>query len=228
MADTAAGSSREQRLAALNVAVIGAGRIGTSLLRNLARIGVRRVDVFESDPTVADALRDEHTVHLGDFWDTLTLARLRDYDFAVCTVDDAQARVRMNQKCLVANVNLVQAWAEGGLAIAAAFPFGALEDGACYECDAGRGATPMPLASLKLSVDESPGDAVGDAAVVAGALAAAIVARVATGAHGAVARRATLDTRSGAGGSVELRRDADCPRCRGLARPVPIVQTRNR
>lgn len=210
--------------------MVGAGRIGVELIRNLGLMGVGRIDVYESDRRIGAPLRNRYTVHDGDFWDQLTLGRLRDYDFAVCTVDDRAARARMNQKCLVANVSLLHAWTEGSVAVVAAYPFGALDDCACFECDESRAPRPMPLAALKLTVDEPGEDAASRIATasIAGALASALLARIASGAHGAVARRASLDTTSGEGHSVELPRDPDCPRCRGLQRPVPIVHTRNR
>jgi len=223
-ADVTADASH--RLDQLHVAVVGAGRIGAELIRNLGDLGVRRVDVYESDPAAADPLRGRCTVFDGDFWDELTLSRLQTYDFAICTVHDRAARVRLNQKCLVANVNVLQAWTEGPLAIVGAYPFRMLRDCACFECDATSDATPMPLATLKLSVAAT--DAGIPTASIAGGLAAALLARVAAGAHHAVARRAMLDATLGQGTSVVLTRDPGCVRCRSLERPVPIVQTRNR
>jgi hypothetical protein len=90
----------------------------------------------------------------------------------------------------------------------------------------------MPIASLKLSVADAPAMA-GPAtriatASIAGALAASLIARIASGPHGSVARRATLDATLGQGASLEIQRDPHCPCCRSLQRPVPIVQTRNR
>jgi|GEM_PF-4414603 len=221
-----------ERLEGLHVAVIGAGSIGAELLRSLESMGVRRIDVYEADGRVAAAWRDRHVVHEGDFWDELTLARLRDYDFAFCTVDQRQARERANQKCLIANVSLVQAWTEGTLALVGVHPFGMLDDCACHECMLAGGSAPLPLASLTLSVDETPDlrsrdDAVTTASIAA-ALAAAMLVRVVAGTYGHVARRAMLDTTAGTGSSVELRRDPRCPRCHALQRPVPIVHTRNR
>ncbi|MBP6105944.1 MAG: hypothetical protein V9E93_04350 [Steroidobacteraceae bacterium] len=225
-------TKRRLPLADLTIAVVGAGRIGSELIRNLGLMGIGRIDVFERAPRVADPLRGRYTVYDGDFWDTLTLAGLQAYDFAVCTVDSPMARQRMNQKCVVANANLVLAWAEGTLAIVGAYPFAALPDSACFECDPARAAIPMPIAALRLSVEETPA-AAGPVtriatASVAGALAAALIARIAAGAHGSVARRATLDATLGQGASLEIRRDPQCRRCGSLQRPVPIVQTRNR
>jgi bacteriocin biosynthesis cyclodehydratase domain-containing protein len=224
--------NRRMPLAGLTIAVVGAGRIGSELIRNLGLMGIGRIDVFEREPHLADPLRSRYTVYEGDFWDTLTLAGLQGYDFAVCTVDSATARQRMNQKCVVANANMVQVWTEGALAIVGAYPFAAQPDSACFECDASRDAMPKPIATLRLSVEEAPAVA-GTAtciatASVAGALAAALIARIAAGAHGSVARRATLDATLGQGASHEIRRDPDCRRCGSLQRPVPIVQTRNR
>ncbi len=101
--------NRRMPLQGLTIAVVGAGRIGSELIRNLGLMGIGRTDVFELEPRVADPLRSRYTVYDGDFWDTLTLARLQGYDFAVCTVDSPIARQRMNQKCVVANANLVLA-----------------------------------------------------------------------------------------------------------------------
>jgi hypothetical protein len=224
----------DPRVASLGIAVVGAGSIGADLARHLGLMGFGRVDVYESDPGAAAALRGAPgvgDVHLGDFWDELTLTRLRGYDFAICAVQDPTARARMNRKCLVANVSLLQTWTEGSHAVVAAFPFGLPGECACYECDIRRASSRAPLASVRLSVDES---GLGTArpgvppTSIAGALTAALTARIATGAFGSVARRATLDTVSGAGTSVEWPRDPECALCRGLERPVPIVRTRNR
>lgn len=228
----AAEPNRRLPLAGLTIAVVGAGRIGSELIRNLGLMGIGRIDVFEREPHVADPLRSRYTVRDGDFWDTLTLAGLQGYDFAVCTVDSPTARQRMNHKCALANTNMVLAWTEGALAIVGAYPFAAQPDSACFECDPSRVAIPMPIAALRLSVEETPATA-GPAtriatASVAGALAAALIARIAAGAHGSVARRATLDATLGQGASLEIRRDPHCRRCGPLQRPVPIVQTRNR
>ena len=223
---------RNLPLQGLTVAVVGAGRIGSELIRNLAAMGSRRIDVFERLPRAATALRSHHTVYGGDFWDTLTLARLQQYDFAVCTVDSPAARRRMNQKCLVANTNLVQVWTEGTLAIVGAFPFAAQPEAACFECNPSRAASPTPLATLKLAAAERPGTAAPATRVatvsIAGTLAASVIARIAAGSHGAVARRATLDAGSGRGASLEIQRDLLCERCHDLQRPLSIVHTRNR
>jgi len=223
---------RRLPLEGVTVAVVGAGRIGAELIRNLVLMGVGRIDVFERDHRSADPLRSRYALYQGDFWDTLTLARLQTYDFAACTLGGRMARQRMNQKCLVANVNLVQACAEGSLAVVGAYPFAALPDCACAECAASRAAIPLPIASLKQSVEEIPAAEVPATRIatasVAGALAAALIARIAAGSHGAVARRATLDATTGQGASLEIRRNPHCPLCRAMQRPVPIVRTRNR
>ena len=221
----------DARLGRCRVAVVGAGQIGGELIRNLGLMGVGHVEIYDRDRRVAEALRHRYTVHEGDFWDRLTLEGLRTFDFAVGTIDDPAARTRLNQKCLVANVNLLQVWAEDDVATVGAYPFGSLDDCACYECAPDRAAVPMPIASLKLTVEdtrlETPAGLQVTTSSIAGALAAALLARIAAGSHGRVARLASIEVASGAGRSIELRRDPNCARCGGLVRPVAIVHTRN-
>jgi hypothetical protein len=228
-------ASRNPALSGLNIAVVGAGRIGSEVIRNLSLMGVGRIDVFECDRHAAEPLRNRYQVYEGDFWDTLTLARLQHYDFAVCTIEARAARNRMNGKCMLANVNFVQVGTENTLAQVNAYPFGLRHDSACAECGtSGISAIPMPIAALRLSVADAPRETSSAAATsvatasVAGGIAAALIARIAAGSHGAVARAATLDAALGQGTSVELQPDANCPRCSNLQRPVPIVHTRNR
>lgn len=228
-------ASGQHSLAGLVVAVVGAGRIGSEVIRNLGLMGIGRIDVYERERRVADPLRSRYTVFEGDFWDTLTLARLQGYDFAVSTIDTHAASRRMNHKCLLANVNLIQASTDGTVARVSAYPFGARDDVGCAECGStGSAAVSLPLASLRMSVDDHPcktATAVAaDVAITstAGAVAAALLARIAAGSHGSVARTATLDATLGHGTSMEIQRDPRCPRCANLQRPVPIVHTRNR
>ena len=208
--------SPDPRLARCRVAVVGAGGIGGELIRNLDLMGVRHVEVFDRNRHVAVALHGRHAVHEGDFWDLLTLDGLRSFDFAVGTIDDPGARTRLNQKCLIENVNLLQVWTEDDVAMVSAHPFGALDDCACYECAADRAAVPMPIASLKPSVGGAASATPVGAEVatdsIAGALAAALFARIVAGSHGRVSRRASVDAVSGVGRSVELPRDPGCPR----------------
>lgn len=222
----------ERPLTGLTVAVVGAGRIGAEIIRNLRLMGIGRVDAFECDRRAAASLRGRCTVYEGDFWDTLTLSRLQQYDFAVCTIAARAARRRLNSKCVLANVNLMQVAIAGTLVQVDAYPFALRSDSACAECDTSAAtAVALPIASLRLSVGDIPARAVADSvatASAAGAVTAALMARIAAGAHGAVARTATLDAALGEGRSRELHRDPQCPVCAGLQRPVPIVTTRNR
>jgi hypothetical protein len=226
-------TSRNPALPGLNIAVVGAGRVGSEVIRNLSLMGIGRIDVFECDHHAAEPLRNRYRVYEGDFWDTLTLARLQDYDFAVCTVDALSARNRMNGKCLLANVNFVQVRATDSLAQVSAYPFGARHDSACAECGTST-AMSAPIAALRLSVADEAHESSGAEAAsiatasVAGGMTAALIARIAAGSHEAAARTATLDAALGEGASVELQPDTNCPRCSNLHRPVPIVHTRNR
>lgn len=222
-------ASRNRALTGLNIAVVGAGRIGSEVIRNLGLMGIGHIDVYECDRRTAEPLRSRYQVHEGDFWDTLTLTRLQAYDFAICTIEARASRNRMNGKCLLANVNFLQVSTDDLLAQVGAYPFGARRDSACAECGAGT-AVPVPLAALRLVVEGAHLEQANGAATasVAGAVVAALIARIAAGSHPAATRTATLDAALGQGSSVELQPDPQCPRCSNLQRPVTIVYTRNR
>ena len=46
--------NRSMPLAGLTIAVVGAGRIGSELIRNLGLMGIGRIDVFEREPPPPD------------------------------------------------------------------------------------------------------------------------------------------------------------------------------
>ena len=50
-------ATQDPRLGRLHVAVVGAGRIGAELIRNLGLMGIDRVDVYECDRRSADPAR---------------------------------------------------------------------------------------------------------------------------------------------------------------------------
>jgi molybdopterin/thiamine biosynthesis adenylyltransferase len=251
----------QEQVSAARIAVIGAGAVGNEVVKNLALLGCGTIDVFDFDvvelhnltrsvllresdagrnkaEAVAERARDldpHVTVHAvaGDFWDTLSLARLRGYDCAIAAVDNFEARLRLNQLCLIARVNLVNAGLDSRWAAVESFPFAASDDAACYECTLpesayARVAERYSCGGLRRRAGlerRIPTTAV--TASVAGALAASMALRLGgeTPRH---AQRRLLDTIGGAGTSVGIERREGCPGCGAFARPPRIVRTRNR
>lgn len=251
----------QDEVSAARIAVIGAGAVGNEVVKNLALLGCGTIDVFDFDvvelhnltrsvllresdagrnkaEAVAERARDldpHVTVRAvpGDFWDTMSLGRLRQYDCAIAAVDNFEARLRLNQLCLIARVNLVNAGLDSRWAVVESFPFATSDEAACYECTLpesayARVAERYSCGGLRRRAGRNrliPTTAV--TASVAGALAASLALRLGGEAPQSAQRR-LLDTIGGAGSAVEIERREGCPGCSAFARAPRIVRTRNR
>ncbi len=253
----------QDRVRAARIVVVGAGAIGNEVVKNLALLGVGAVDVYDFDDveehnlTRSVFLREsdigtckatavvkragdlDRNVRLraieGDFWDGLSVWSLGQYDCAIGAVDNFEARVRLNQMCLIAGTNLVNAGIDSRHAVVESFPFGDSWGGACYECHLpesayARMAERYSCGGLLRRAHASrqvPTTAV--TASIAGALAASTALRLgaADGGH-RTARRVMMDTISGASSAVELGRTDGCPACDGFREQPRVVRTRNR
>jgi molybdopterin/thiamine biosynthesis adenylyltransferase len=245
------------RLQALHVSVIGAGAVGNEVVKNLVLMGVGAVDVHDFDRVeihnltrsvflresdvgaskaaalVSRAAEVDPDVRLraieGDLWRTLTLGELARRSVVICAVDNLEARMRLSQLCLLAEVDLVNAGIDSRHASVELFRFAAPEPCACFECH-------LPHSAYsKVAERYSCGwlrramwaeDKVATTAItasVAGALAVQAALGVGQTAA-AVSRRILFDTRSGASTVATLAPNPDCvacapmwPRPRGVA-----------
>lgn len=251
----------QDKVAASRIAVIGAGAVGNEVVKNLALLGCGAIDVFDFDrveihnltrsvllresdagrnkaEAVAERARDldPHVeVHgiAGDFWETLSLGRLQGYDCAIAAVDNFEARVKINQLCLLARVDLINAALDSRWAVVESFPFASAEDAACYEC------TLPESAYARIAERYSCGGLLRRARVerripttaitasVAGALAASGALRL--GAEQPLhAQRRLVDTVGGNSSAVVIERRTGCPGCALLAQRPRVICTRNR
>ena len=251
----------QEQVAAARVAVIGAGAVGNEVVKNLALLGCGTIDVFDFDQvelhnlTRSILLRESDvgrnkaeavaarasdidpnvTVRAvaGDFWDTLGLARLQGYGCAIGAVDNFEARLRLNQLCLIARVNFVNTGIDSRYASVESFPFGAGDASACYECTLpetayARVAERYSCGGLRRrAIIERRIPTTAITAAVAGALAASAALRLGT-APAATARRQLFDTIGGAGSAVHVERVAACPACGTFDLPPRVVHVRNR
>lgn len=251
----------QEQVAATRIAVIGAGAVGNEVVKNLALLGCGTIDVYDFDTVelhnltrsillreadtgrnkaeaVAERARDidpHVTVRAipGDFWDTLSLGRLRDYDCAIAAVDNFEARLKLNQLCLLARVDLVNAGLDSRWAVVESFPFGSAAPAACYEC------TLPESAYARIAERYSCGGLKRRAALerripttvitasIAGAMAASTALRLG-GQEPAVARRRLFDTINGCGSAVVIERRTGCPGCGEFDVPPRVVRIRNR
>ncbi len=252
----------QEQVAAARIAVIGAGAVGNEVVKNLVLLGVGEIDVFDFDvverhnltrsvllreadvgrdkaEAVAERARalDPHvTVHgiAGDFWDTMSLGRLARYDCAIAAVDNLEARLRLNQMCQIAGVDLVNSGLDSRWVTVECFPFGSTPGVACYECTLpdtayARVAERYSCGGLRRRAQlerRIPTTVV--TASIAGALAASTALRFGRDATLAHSRRVLIDTIGGTSSVVEIDRRDGCPGCGAFAVPPRVVHTRNR
>ena len=255
----------QQAVSATRVAVVGAGAIGNEVVKNLVLLGVGGIDLYDFDTVEAHNLTRsvflresdigtgkatavvqraggvDAAVKLraieGDFWDRLSVWRLREYDCAIGAVDNFEARIRLNQMCLIAGTHFVNAAIDSRHAVVESFPFGDAWGGACYECHLPpsayeRLASRYSCGGLRRRAQASaqvPTTAV--TASVAGALAASTALRLGGAAadHARTgARRVLLDTIAGTSTVSAMHRNGACAACEGLAARPELVRTRNR
>jgi hypothetical protein len=187
----------------LRVAVIGEGIVSSELVRNLARLGVD----------------DVHAIG-GNFWDSLSLGHLQDYDCAVAVIDDPESRLKLNQMCLIAGTDMVAVTVDERWVTVECFPFGSSADRACLECNLPdetylRIAEGYTSEGLRRRVQAAKGgaNAVAPLAADAAGAAAADAAHGLGNEDGPPARRIVLDAIEGASSVARLERREQCPGC---------------
>ncbi len=151
----------QHEVSAARIAVVGAGAIGNEVVKNLALLGVGQIDVYDFDTveihnlTRSVLLRERdigtskaqavvsHAAELdpncrlraftGDIRDTLNPSALSAYRAVVSAVDNFDARLRLNQLCLLAGVDLVNSAIDSRFVSLEVFAHSQW-DVACYEC----------------------------------------------------------------------------------------------
>jgi molybdopterin/thiamine biosynthesis adenylyltransferase len=242
------------------IAVIGAGAIGNEIMKNLALLGVGAIDIFDFDHVeehnltrsvlfrdtdigrtkaacAAERARElDPSVEIraidGDVWKTLTLAALPSYGCVVCAVDNFEARIRVNQLCRLARVDMVNAAIDSRYASIEVFPFRSKSDCPCYECNLpssvyGRIAERYSCGWLRrvgYTERKVPTTIITSAA--AGALATSAALRLGHTDQPATARRQLVDTIAGQSTTSELVRQLECVGCSHLREQVEIVRPR--
>jgi molybdopterin/thiamine biosynthesis adenylyltransferase len=142
--------------------VVGAGAVGNEVLKNLALLGVGRILVCDLDRieehnlTRSALFRDtdvgdfkanvaarrcmeidrsvQCTPLVGDFWDALRLKDIDRADAVICCVDNFEARIRLNQLCLMLGTDFYNTGIDSRNATVEAYQFRSSPDCACFEC----------------------------------------------------------------------------------------------
>ncbi len=252
----------QERLRASSVGVIGAGAIGNEVTKNLALLGVGAIEIYDLDRIElhnlsrsaffretdvgrskalvlaerAQALDPEIRVRgiEGDFWSTLSLHTLQTFTTILCAVDNFEARIRLNQMCRIAGVDLVNAGIDSRFAVIETFPFKTYAECGCYECHLPesayqRIAERYSCGGLKKQAWEArkiPTTTI--TASMAGALAVSKALRLGPANATFDADRILVDTHSGRSSTSTLDRRVDCLGCAELGSGAKLVRSKRR
>ncbi len=152
----------QEALRRAHMVVVGAGAVGNEVLKNLALLGVGHLHIVDMDHiephnlTRAVLFRESDigrpkaqvaaercceldpnlaaTYSKLDFWEGLTLGEIKAADALVCCVDNYEARIRLNQLCLLMGTDFYNTGIDSRYVSVEAFPHSAEGGSACYEC----------------------------------------------------------------------------------------------
>jgi molybdopterin/thiamine biosynthesis adenylyltransferase len=152
----------QKRLREARVVVVGAGATGNEVLKNLTLLGVGHIHVFDFDKIEAHNLTrcvlfresdvDKYKADVAasacrqidpnvqivssnmDFWDGLSLEEVSRSEAVACCVDNYEARIRLNQLCLMTGTDFYNIGIDSRYASVEVFPFSTNPDCACFEC----------------------------------------------------------------------------------------------
>jgi molybdopterin/thiamine biosynthesis adenylyltransferase len=153
----------QEDVKASSFAVIGCGAVGNEVSKNLALLGVGKIDLYDFDTieihnltrsvlfregdvglnkaeVAGSRIREldpniDVRVFAGDFWDLLSLEQTKSYDCIICCVDNFEARIKLNQLCLLTGTNFINTGIDSKFGQIEVFPFKSGRHIACYECN---------------------------------------------------------------------------------------------
>lgn len=150
-------------LKASSFAIVGCGAVGNEVAKNLALLGVGQIDLYDFDTieihnltrsvlfresdiglnkaeVAAKRLKEiDNSVKVnfypGDFWDLLSLEKAKSYNCILCCVDNFEARIKLNQLCLLTGTDFVNTGIDSKFSQVEVFPFSKGRHIGCYECN---------------------------------------------------------------------------------------------
>jgi len=244
------------------VVVVGAGAIGNEVIKNLALLGVghikifdldtievhnltrsvlfREADVGKSKASVAASRAREITPSItieeciGDVWTQLTIESLTTYDVLICCVDNFETRLKLNQMCLIAGVDMVNTAIDSKFIVVETFNYEKNINSSCYECNLPHSAyTRMgerySCGSLKKAAyieKKVPTTIITSS--IAGAFATSNALRLGETNRSQRDTRILIDSITGSATITELAKNPECPACAThLSRTILFSAKRN-
>jgi molybdopterin-synthase adenylyltransferase len=157
----------QARVRAIKIGLIGAGAVGNEVLKNLLLLGVGSVDIYDLDivelsnlprsvflresdlglPKANQVVMRAQELHpdthlqafVGNIFDTLSLTAATRYDLLICTVDNFEARLRVNEIALITNRPWINCAIDHQQLVVETFPTLSGQDNqsrpACFACN---------------------------------------------------------------------------------------------
>ena len=245
-----------------SIAIVGCGAVGNEVAKNLALLGVKRLSLFDLDEiehhnlTRSVLFRDEDVGHPkvliakkrleeiestinvaayhGDFWNTLTLKMLETFDCVICCVDNFEARLKINQLCLLTRTDLINTGIDSKFSQVEVYPFNKAKDVACFECN-------LPISAYekiheryscgwlrKVSFIERKIPTTIITSSLTGSLAAAWALNIIRAQGADISSRVLTDTFTGRSSTSEFTQNLNCPACGDLRENISILSSRPR
>lgn len=252
----------QKMILAARVIVVGVGATGNEVLKNLCLLGIGHIHIVDYDRiephnltkailfTETDIGRHKAEVAAGscrrieqstdvtysveDFWKSLSIDHIRSYDALFCCVDNFEARIRLNQLCWIARVDMYNTAIDSRFVTVEKYPFSSSSDSACYQCGLpesvyGKMNERYSCGWLrKRAFEEKKIPTTAVTASIAGAQVCSLYLHRYRGDQSAGAVRCFTDTISLNSTSVGITRSDDCPGCTGLPRETRYFKVKNR
>lgn len=238
-------------------AVIGCGAVGNEVAKNLALLGVGRIDLYDFDKieihnltrsvlfresdvgfykadVAGKRIKDldpniEVNTYNGNFWDLLSLDQAKSYSGVICCVDNFEARIKLNQICLITGTNFINTGIDSKFGQIEVFPFGAGKHAACYECN-------LPNTVYERMQNRYSCGWLKKISFIERKIPTTIVTSSLTGSLAVAnalnllrdvqhdAKRIMIDTFTGSSTVSIMERSAACPACASLGNDISIMQ----
>jgi len=249
----------QDKIATIQALVVGAGAIGNEVLKNLALLGVRKLSIVDLDRIeihnltrsvlfregdiglskagvaamrVGELLPEAAvTVIEGPLETTLRPSMIAKYDVVFSCLDNFEARLSLNEMCLLAGVNVVSGAIDARYASVELYPFHQVGQHACYSCNLPAGAYQRIaqryscgwLRRIGLVEKKVPTTIITSSLVASMMVSWGLRLGQADGDSHQDSKRLLTDTFSGLGSSNMLPRNEACPSCSQMQSRVEIL-----
>lgn len=237
-------------------ALVGCGAVGNEVGKNLALLGVRNIDVFDFDKIEIDNLpksilyretdvgrykADVFAQRLlelepnlsvnafnGNFWNNISIKKLKKYSSVICCVDNFEARIKMNQLCNLVGVDFINTGIDSRYIVAEIYPFSVNRNIPCYECTLSESVYENIRKRYscgwlkKISYIEKKIPTTIITSSIAGALATSLSLR-AINHEFSNSRRIYFDSITGISSAIDLVKNIDCPSCSKIKQNIEII-----